>query len=73
MTYTYYTSGGDLNMTKGYITISVPVGTTKEEIFEIRKQFQKDPLSQMYKLNILISGNSDIKNILINFIRDKIF
>lgn len=60
-------------MGKGYITISVPVGTTREEILEIRKQFQKDQMSQWYKLNILISGNSDIKPILVNFIKDKIF
>ena len=60
-------------MTKGYITISVPVGTTREEILEIREQFKKDPLSKEYKLNILISGNSDMKSILTNFIRDKLF
>lgn len=60
-------------MTKGYITISVPVGTTREEILEIREQFKKDPLSKEYKLNILISGNLDMKSILTNFIRDKLF
>lgn len=60
-------------MTKGYITISVPVGTTREEILEIREQFKKDSLSEEYKLNILISGNSDMKSILTNFIRDKLF
>lgn len=60
-------------MTKGYITISVPVGTTREEILEIREQFKKDSLSEEYKLNILISGNSDMKSILTNFIRNKLF
>ena len=60
-------------MAKGYITISVPVGTTREEILEIREQFKKDSLSEEYKLNILISGNSDMKSILTNFIRDKLF
>lgn len=60
-------------MTKGYITISVPVGTTREEILEIREQFKKNSLSKEYKLNILISGNSDMKSILTNFIRDKLF
>lgn len=60
-------------MTKGYITISVPNGTSKEEILKIRKQFKEDPLSQEYKLNILISGNLPMKPMLANFIRGKLF
>lgn len=58
---------------RGYITISVPNNTTKEEIKEIRKQFLNNSIYKDYKLNILISGNNDIKKILKDFIRNNAF
>lgn len=51
-------------MNKGYITISVPNNTTKEEIEEIRKQFKENKYNQEYRLNILISGTEDMKDVL---------
>lgn len=51
-------------MNKGYITISVPNNTTKEEIEEIRKQFKENKYNQEYRLNILISGTEDTKDVL---------
>lgn len=51
-------------MKKGYITISVPNNTTKEEIEKIRKQFKENKYDQEYRLNILISGTEDMKDVL---------
>lgn len=51
-------------MNKGYITISVPNNTIKEEIEEIRKQFKENKYNQEYRLNILISGTEDMKDVL---------
>lgn len=48
---------------KNYITISVPNGTTQEEIKNIRLQFQASEYAKDYVLNIIISGHEDhIKN-----------
>lgn len=59
-------------MKKESITISVPSNITKEEIKEIRQLFQKDELSKSYKLNILVSGEEDIKAVLGNVLIEKI-
>ena len=56
-------------MKKGSITISVPSSTTQEEIKEIREQFNKNEAMKGYRLNILISGNEDLKENLKNFLK----
>lgn len=56
-------------MKKGSITISVPSTTTQEEIKEIREQFKQSEQYENYKLNILISGNEDLKENLKNFLK----
>ena len=60
-------------MEKGYITISVPNDITRDEVKEIRKQFQMNPVYQHYKLNILISGYNDMKIVLTDFLKNKPF
>ena len=47
-------------MKDGIIMISVPATATIEDIKQIRKKFKNNN----YKLNILISGNSDFKETL---------
>ena len=44
---------------KSSITISVPNGTTEEEIKNIRQEFNASELSKEYRLNIVISGCAD--------------
>lgn len=44
---------------KESITITIPNNTTDEEIKNIRQQFKESIYSTEYKLNIIISGNSD--------------
>lgn len=56
-------------MKKGSITISVPSTTTQEEIKEIREQFKKNEAMNDYRLNILVSGNEDLKENLKNFLK----
>ena len=56
-------------MKRGSITISVPSTTTHEEIKEIRKQFKKNEAMKGYRLNILISGNSEFQENLLNFVK----
>lgn len=48
-------------MEKGSITISVPNNITVEDLKEIRQQFKNTPESKHYRLNILISGNKELK------------
>lgn len=57
-------------MKKQSITISVPNNITKEEIKEIRQLF-KEQYGTEYKLNLLISGNQDMKTVLKNIITAK--
>jgi hypothetical protein len=52
-------------MKDGIIMISVPVTTTTEDIKQIREQYKNNN----DKLNILISGNSDFKETLYDFIK----
>jgi hypothetical protein len=54
-------------MKKQSITISVPNNITQDEIKEIRQLFNEQHGSE-YKLNILISGNQDMKTVLKNII-----
>lgn len=57
-------------MKKQSITISVPNNTTQDDIKEIRQLFNEQHGSE-YKLNILISGNQDMKTVLKNIIVTK--
>lgn len=52
-------------MEKGIISIFVHNDITKEEVREIRKQYN----SKEYKLNIFVSGNDDLKINLKNFLK----
>ena len=57
-------------MKKQSVTISVPNNITQEEIKEIRQLFNEQYGAE-YKLNILISGNQDMKTVLKNIITAK--
>lgn len=57
-------------MKKQSITISVPNNITQDEIKEIRQLFNEQYGSE-YKLNILISGNQDMRTVLKNIIITK--
>lgn len=46
-------------MDKGTITISVPNGTTQEELKKIRQQFNHGKYAKDYRLNIIVSGAGD--------------
>lgn len=52
-------------MKDGIIMISVPTTTTAEDIKQIREQYKNNN----DKLNILISGNSDFKETLYDFLK----
>ena len=52
-------------MKDGIIMISVPATTTTEDIKQIREQYK----NSNDKLNILISGNSDFKETLYDFLK----
>ena len=52
-------------MKDGIIMISVPATTTTEDIKQIREQYKNNN----DKLNILISGNSDFKETLYDFLK----
>ena len=54
-------------MDKGIITISVPKGTTQEEVIAIRNKYK-----DKYRVNIVISGNSDPKEVIKNFLKARI-
>ena len=54
-------------MDKRIITVSVPKGTTQEEIIAIRNKYK-----DKYIVNIIISGNSDPKEIIKNFLKARI-
>lgn len=56
-------------MKKGSITISVPLTTTRDEIKNIREQFKKNEAMKGYRLNILISGNEEFQENLLNFVK----
>lgn len=52
-------------MKDGIIMISVPATTTTEDIKQIREQYKNNN----DRLNILISGNSDFKETLYDFLK----
>lgn len=52
-------------MKDGIIMISVPATTTAEDIKQIREQYKNNN----DKLHILISGNSDFKETLYDFLK----
>ena len=52
-------------MKDGIIMISVPTTTTAEDIKQIREQYKNNN----DKLNILISGHSDFKETLYDFLK----
>lgn len=56
-------------MKKDTITISINKPITNEEIKEIRELFKQDELYKGYKLNIIISGNDNLKDNLQNFVK----
>lgn len=58
-------------MKKQSITISVPNNTTKEEIKEIRQLFNEQ-YGIEYKLNILISGEENMRSILADFLLERL-
>ena len=59
-------------MSKGTITISVPHNTTHEEIKQIRNEYKQSEYYKDYKLNIIISGEDDIKKVLSRFLAERI-
>lgn len=58
-------------MKKQSITISVPNNTTLEEIKEIRQLFNEQ-YGIEYKLNILISGEENMKSVLADFLLERL-
>ena len=56
------------NMEKRIITIYVDNNTTQNEITDIRNEFKKSEYYKNYRLNIIISGNSDMKKTLEKFL-----
>lgn len=54
-------------MDKGTITISMPKGTTQEEIIATRNKYK-----DTYKVNVIISGSSDPKEIIRKFLKARL-
>lgn len=54
-------------MDKGVITISVPQNSTQEEINAIREKYK-----HTHNVNIIISGNSNPKEIIKNFLKARL-
>lgn len=59
-------------MDKRIITINIEKNITQDEIKEIRKQFKESEYYKDYTLNIIISGEEDIKDNLKDFLLSKI-
>lgn len=59
-------------MSKGTITISVPNNTTHEEIKQIRNEYKQSEYYKDYKLNIIVSGEDDVKKALSRFLAERI-
>jgi hypothetical protein len=55
---------------KTRITISVPFGTTQEELNNIRKKYQNTYTDCV--INVLVSGQEGLKENLYNFIKTRI-
>lgn len=54
-------------MNKGIITISMPKGSTQEEIIAMRNKYK-----DKYKVNIIISNNDNPDDIIKNFIKARL-
>ena len=54
-------------MDKRTITISMPKNSTQEEIMAIRNKYK-----DLYKVNIIISGNNNPKDIIKNFLKARL-
>lgn len=54
-------------MEKGTIIISMPKGSTKHEIDSIRNKYK-----DKYKVNIILSGNKNPKDIIENFLKARL-
>lgn len=54
-------------MKKETIMISMPKGSTQEEINTMRNKYK-----DKYKVNIIISGNNDPKDIIKNFLKSRL-
>ena len=59
-------------MDKRIITINIEKNITQDEIKEIRKQFKESEYYKDYTLNIIVSGEEDIKDNLKDFLLSKI-
>lgn len=59
-------------MDKRVITINIEKNITQDEIKEIRKQFKESEYYKDYILNIIVSGEEDIKDNLKDFLLSKI-
>ena len=55
-------------MDKRIVTIYVNNNTTQNEITDIRNEFKKSEYYKKYRLNIIVSGNSDMKKTLEKFL-----
>ena len=55
-------------MDKRTITIYVNNNTTQNEIKDIRNEFKKNEHYANYRLNIVVSGNNDMKTVLKEFL-----
>ena len=56
-------------MHTGSVTITVPFRTTQEEIKKIRELFAKNETMKGYRLNILVSGEEEFQENLLNFVK----
>ena len=59
-------------MDKRIITINIEKNITQDEIKAIRKQFKESEYYKDYILNIIVSGEEDIKDNLKDFLLSKI-
>ena len=55
-------------MDKRTITIYVDNNTTQNEIKNIRNKFKQSEYYQNYRLNIIVSGNQEIRTVLEQFL-----
>lgn len=56
----------------GIITLCIPNFYTESDLKAIRECFNKGSHSKNYRLNIIVSGNTDIKITITNFVRARL-
>lgn len=56
----------------GIITLCIPNFYTESDLKAIRECFKQDVYSKDYKLNIIISGDTDMKITLTNFVKARL-